>query len=46
MMTISEWLTDLSQNYSVQNVEDTKNGIFYKHIKGDIYLIKNTDVKE
>lgn len=45
MLSVAEWLTDLSNNYSVQQVEDTKGGIFVERIKGDIYLIKHTEVK-
>lgn len=46
MMTITEWLTDLSENCSVQRFEDIEGGIFKAKIKGDIYLIRNAEVKK
>ena len=40
-----EWLTDLSENYSVQHFDDVETGIFCERIKGDIYLMKHAEVK-
>lgn len=46
MLTITEWLNNLSENYSVQHFDDIKSGIFCERIKGDIYLMKHAEVKE
>ena len=46
MLTITEWLNDLSENYSVQHFDDIESGIFCERIKGDIYLMKHAEVKE
>ena len=46
MVSLKEWLTDLSQNCSVQRFEDIESGIFKARIKDDIYLVSHADVKE
>ena len=46
MITITEWLTDLSENYSVQHCDDVNSGTFVAKVKGDIYLMRNAKVKE
>ena len=45
MITITECLKDQSENYSVQHFDDVESGIFCERIKGDIYLMKHTEVK-
>lgn len=45
MVTIAEWLKDLSENYSVHKFEDIKTGTFVARVKGDIYLMNNAEVK-
>ena len=46
MMSMSEWLTDISENYSVENFDDITNGIFVAKITDDTYLMSHKDVKE
>ena len=46
MITITDWLTDLSENYSVQHLDDVESGAFVANVKGDIYLMRNAGVKE
>lgn len=46
MITITEWLTDLSENYSVQHLNDVESGIFVERITEDIYPIKHAEVKK
>ncbi len=46
MITIQEWLTNLSENYSVNKFEDIESGTFVAKIKSDIYLMNNAEVKE
>lgn len=45
-MNIQDWLMDLSKNYSVQHCDDVESGTFIAPVKGDIYLIRNAEVKE
>ena len=46
MITIQEWLINLSETCSVQRFEDIESGIFKEKIKDDIYLVSHEDVKE
>lgn len=46
MITMQEWLKDLSENYSVQHCDDVESGTFVANVKEDIYLIKHAEVKE
>ena len=46
MITITEWLTDLSENYSVQHFDDVESGTFVANVKEDIYLMRHAEVKE
>ena len=44
-MTISEWLHDLSENYSVQHCDDVESGTYVAKVKDDIYLMKDAEIK-
>ena len=45
MVSLTEFLDDFSKNYSVQRFDDIESGVFVTKIKGDIYLMKNVEVK-
>ena len=46
MLSIGEWLKDLSENYSVEKFEDIESGVFVAKVKEDIYLMNHSEVKE
>lgn len=46
MISLREWLIDLSENCSVARFDDIGSGIFKARIKDDIYLVSHADVKE
>ena len=46
MISLVDWLKNLSEDYSVQHFDDVESGIFVDKIKEDIYLIKNAEVKK
>ena len=46
MISISDWVKDLSENYSVQQFDDIEAGIFVAKIKSDIYLMNHAEVKQ
>lgn len=46
MITMQEWLINLSETCSVQRFEDIDSGIFKEKIKDDIYLVSHAEVKE
>lgn len=46
MITIQDWLINLSKNYSVQRFDDVESGIFVERIKGDVYLMDHAEVKQ
>lgn len=46
MITITEWLKNISENYSVTHFNDVESGTFVSRIKGDIYLMDYSEVRE
>ena len=46
MLSVSAWLQDLSQNYSVEQFDDIESGVFVEKVKGDIYLMNHKEVSE
>ena len=44
-LTLQEWLKDLSENYSVENIDYAESGTFIAQINNDIYLIRHDDLK-
>lgn len=46
MLTLSEWLSDFSKEYSVHHYDDIESGTFVAKVKDDIYLMKDAEVKE
>lgn len=46
MITIQEWLSDLSNNCSVQHLDDIESGTFVAKVTEDIYLMNHAEVKE
>lgn len=45
MVSLVDWLKDLSENYSVHKFDDIESGIFVAKITEDIYLMNNAEVK-
>lgn len=45
MISIGEWVKDLSENYSVQQFDDIESGIFVAKVKEDIYLMSHAELK-
>lgn len=45
MLSLREWLMDLSENCSVQRFEDVESGTFVARVKGDVYLMNHDEVK-
>ena len=46
MISVRDWLTDISANYSVEQFDDIENGVFVAKITEDTYLMNHKDVKE
>lgn len=46
MISLRDWLVDLSENYSVEKIEDVESGTFIENIKGDVYLIEHREAAE
>lgn len=46
MITITEWLKNISENYSVTHFNDVESRTFVSRIKGDIYLMDHSEVRE
>ena len=44
-MNLSDWLMDLSRNYSVEHIDDVESGTFIAPVTSDVYLVKHSDVK-
>lgn len=45
MVSLTDWIKDLSENYSVNRFDDINSGIFVAKIKEDIYLMNHAEVK-
>ena len=45
MVTITDWLMDLSENYSVQHIDDLE-GTVIKPINNEYFLVKHAEVHE
>ena len=45
-MSLSDWLIDLSENFSVQRFEDIESGTFVAKVKDDVYLMNHAEVKQ
>lgn len=45
-MMLSEFLIHFAEEHSVHKLDDIQSGTFKEVIKGDIYLISNTEVKQ
>lgn len=46
MISLKDFIKDVSDNYSVQHFDDIEEGIFVAKIKGDIYLMNHAEVKQ
>ena len=46
MMSVKDWLIDLSENFSVQHFNDIESGICVAKVKEDVYLMKHAEVKK
>lgn len=44
-VSLSEWLIDLSENYSVQQFDDIESGTFVAKVKKDVYLMNHVELK-
>ncbi|WP_458456193.1 hypothetical protein [Methanobrevibacter sp.] len=45
MITIQDWLIDISKNYSVQHCDDVESETYVAKVKDDIYLMKDAEIK-
>ena len=45
MVSLVDWLKDLSENYSVHKFDDIESGTFVAKVKDDVYLINHAEVK-
>lgn len=45
-MNLVEFIKGFSEDFSVHRIDDITEGTVMKHIKADVYLIKNGDVTE
>ena len=45
-MSLSDWLIDLSENFSVQRFEDIESGTFVAKVKDDVYLMNHEEGQE
>ena len=41
MISIKDWLMDLSENYSVERLDDVESGEFVAKVTDDVYLMKH-----
>lgn len=46
MINLSEWIMDLSRNYSIQHIDDVENGVFVAPVTNEVYLVKHAEVKK
>lgn len=44
-VSLSEWLIELSENYSVQQFDDIESGTFVAKVKKDVYLMNHVELK-
>ena len=45
MVTITDWLVDLSKNYSIQHIDELESTVI-KPINNEYFLVKHAEVRE
>ena len=45
MISLTDFIKDISDNYTVENFDDIDGGIFVAKITEDIYLMNHSEVK-
>ena len=45
MVSLVDWILDLSENYSVHRFDDVESGAFVAKVKDDVYLMNHAKVK-
>ena len=43
MVSLVDWLKDLSENYSVHRFDDVESGTFVAKVKDDVYLMNHAE---